>query len=194
MKTYRLSPSARRSAIVLLIGALIIWVFALWTLRISIATGSDPSTGFVQALRENLDRGLSPGQIIPALLMVVLLVATPLAAWSILEELGAQYTPTDAGLRFTSFGVALTCPWNSVIGVRRRDDDADEPFDEVALSDDLSSQIRNPLVRWLHRQACGARRFIIYAGLEDRDDLLREIRMRAGLNDAQPALSAGMTG
>ncbi len=189
MKTYRLSPSARRSAIVLLIGALMIWVFALWTLRISIATGSDPSAGFIQALRENLERGLSIGQMIPALLMVVLLAATPLAAWSILEELGAQYTPTDGGLRFTSFGVALTCPWSSVIGIRRRDDDTDEPLDEVALSDDPSSQIRNPLVRWLHRQAGGARRLIIYAGVEDRDDLLRDIRARAGLNDAQPAVS-----
>lgn len=188
MKTYRLSPSGRRSAIVLLIGALMIWVFALWTLRISLATGSDPSAGFVQALRENLDRGLSIGQIIPALLMVVLLAATPLAAWSILEELGAQYTLTDAGLRFTSFGIALTCPWSSVVGVRRLDDNADEPFDEVALNDDPSTQIRNPVVRWLHRQACGARRLIIYAGLADRDDLLREIRTRAGLHDAQPAV------
>lgn len=187
MKTYRLSPSGRRSAIVLLIGALMIWMFALWTLRIALATSSDPSAGFVQALRENLDRGLSIGQIIPALLMTVLLVATPLAAWSILEELGAQYTPTDAGLRFTSFGVALTCPWNSVVSVRRLDGENDEPFDEVTLSDDFSTQIRNPLVRWLHRQACGARRLIIYAGLADRDDLLHEIRMRAGLIDAQPA-------
>ncbi len=189
MKTYRLSPSARRSAIVLLIGALMVWVFALWTLRISIATGSDPSAGFVQALRENLERGMAIGQIIPALLMVVVLVAAPLVAWNILEELGAQYTLTDAGLRFTSFGVALTCPWSSVVGVRRRDDDTDEPLDEVALSDDPSSQIRNPLVRWLHRQACGARRLIIYSGVEDRDDLVREIRTHAGLNDAQPALS-----
>ncbi|MFQ3632149.1 hypothetical protein [Roseiflexus sp.] len=189
MKTYRLSPPARRSAIVLLIGALMVWVFALWTLRISVATSSDPSAGFVQALRENLERGMTIGQIIPALLMVVLLVAAPLVAWNILEELGAQYTLTDAGLRFTSFGVALTCPWSSVVGVRRRDDDADEPLDEVALSDDPSSQIRNPLVRWLHRQACGARCLIIYSGVEDRDDLLREICAHAGLNDAQPALS-----
>ncbi|MCS6840535.1 MAG: hypothetical protein NZ699_08615 [Roseiflexus sp.] len=187
MKTYRLSPSGRRSAIALLIGALLIWVFALWTLRISLATSSDPSASFIHALRENLDRGLTIGQIIPALLMVVLLVATPLTAWGILEELGAQYTLTDAGLHFASFGIALTCPWSSVVGIRRLDDNADEPFDEVALSDDPSTQIRNPLVRWLHRQACGARRLIIYSGLADRDDLLHEIRTRAGLNDAQPA-------
>jgi hypothetical protein len=174
---------------VLLIGALMIWVFALWTLRISLATSSDPSASLIQALRENLDRGLSIGQIIPALLMAVLLVAAPLTVWNILEELGAQYTPTDAGLRFTSFGIALTCPWGSVVGIRRLDADADEPLDEVTLNDDLSTQIRNPLVRWLHRQACGARRLVIYSGLEDRDDLLREIRVRAGLNDAQPAVS-----
>lgn len=186
MKTYRLSPSGRRSTIVLLIGALIIWVFALWTLRISVATGSDPAAGFVQALRENLDRGFSIAQIIPALLMVVLLVATPLVVWTILEEWGAQYTLTDAGLNFTSFGVALTCPWSSIVDIRRLDN-ADEPLDEVVLNSDLLEQIRNPFVRWLHRQAYGARRLVIYPGLEDRDDLLREIRLRAGLGDAQSA-------
>lgn len=189
MKTYRLSPSGRRSAIVLLIGALLIWVFALWTLRITLATSSDPSASLFQALQENLNRGLSAGQIIPALLMVVLLIATPLVLWGILEEWGAQYTLTDAGLQFTSFGVALNCPWDRISGIHRLEDDADEPLDAIIIRDDLSSQIKNPLVRWLHRQACGARRLLIYPGLEDRDDLLQEIRIRSGLPDAQPVLS-----
>lgn len=189
MKTYRLSPSGRRSAIVLLIGALLIWVFALWTLRITLATSSDPSASLFQALQENLNRGLSAGQIIPALLMVVLLIATPLVLWGILEEWGAQYTLTDAGLHFTSFGVALNCPWDRISGIHRLEDDADEPLDAIIIRDDLSSQIKNPLVRWLHRQACGARRLLIYPGLEDRDDLLQEIRIRSGLPDAQPVLS-----
>lgn len=189
MKTYRLSPSGRRSAIVLLIGALLIWVFALWTLRITLATSSDPSASLFQALQENLNRGLSAGQIIPVLLMVVLLIATPLVLWGILEEWGAQYTLTDAGLHFTSFGVALNCPWDRISGIHRLEDDADEPLDAIIIRDDLSSQIKNPLVRWLHRQACGARRLLIYPGLEDRDDLLQEIRIRSGLPDAQPVLS-----
>ena len=189
MKTYRLSPSGRRSAIVLLIGAMLIWVFALWTLRITLATSSDPSAGLFQALQENLDRGLSVGQVIPALLMVVLLIATPLVLWSILEEWGAQYTLTDAGLRFTSLGIALNCSWDRITGIRRLGDDADDPLDAIMVSDDLSSQIKNPLVRWLHCQACGAQRLLIYPGVEDRDDLLQEIRVRSGLSDAQSALS-----
>ncbi|MGQ9829341.1 MAG: hypothetical protein ACUVSW_15895 [Roseiflexus sp.] len=189
MKTYRLSPSGRRSAIVLLIGALIIWSFALWTLRITLATGSDPSAGLLQTLQENLNRGLSVGQVIPALLMVVLLIATPLVLWGILEEWGAQYTLTDDSLHFASFGVALTCPWDHISDIRRLEDDAEEPLDAIIVRDDLSSQIKNPLVRWLHRQACGTRRLLIYPSLEDRDDLLQEIRARSGLTDAQSALS-----
>ncbi len=189
MKTYRLSPSGRRGAIVLLIGALLIWVFALWTLRVTLATSSDPSASLFQALQENLNRGISASQVIPALLMVVLLIATPLVLWGILEEWGAQYTLTDAGLHFTSFGVALNCPWDRISDIHRLEDDADEPLDAVIAHDDLSSQIKNPLVRWLHRQACGARRLLIYPGLENRDDLLQEIRVRSGLPDAQPVLS-----
>ena len=173
----------------MLIGALLIWAFALWTLRITLATSSDPSAGLFQAFQENLDRGLSVGQVIPALLMVVLLIATPLVLWGILEEWGAQYTPTDAGLRFTSLGIALNCPWDRITGIRRLEENADEPLDAIMVSDDLSSQIKNPLVRWLHRQACGDRRLLIYPGLEDRDDLLQEIRARSGLTDVQSALS-----
>jgi hypothetical protein len=168
---------------------MLIWVFALWTLRITLATSSDPSAGLFQALQENLDRGLSVGQVIPALLMVVLLIATPLVLWNILEEWGAQYTLTDAGLRFTSLGIALNCSWDRITGIRRLGDDADDPLDAIMVSDDLSSQIKNPLVRWLHCQACGAQRLLIYPGVEDRDDLLQEIRVRSGLSDAQSALS-----
>ena len=33
MKTYRLSAAGRRTTLVLLVGALLIWAFAIWTLR-----------------------------------------------------------------------------------------------------------------------------------------------------------------
>lgn len=189
MKTYRLSSAGRRTALVLLIGALIIWVFALWNFRNTIATSSDPNAGLLEALRENIDRGLSVGQVIPALLMLVLIVATPLVVWNILEEWGASYTPTDDGLRFTSLGVTLTYPWNGIIGIRRLDDDTDEPLDEVLLDADHTTQIKNPVLRWLHGQAYGRRRLPLYAGLEDRDALLEEIRLRSGLHDIEPAAS-----
>jgi len=189
MKTYRLSSAGRRTAVVLLIGALIIWVFALWNFRNTIATSSDPNAGLLDALRANLDRGLSVGQVIPALLMLVLIVATPLVVWNILEEWGASYTPTDDGLRFTSLGITLTYPWNGIIGIRRLDDDTDEPLDEVLLDADHTTQIKNPLLRWLHGQAYGRRRLPLYAGLEDRDALLEEIRLRSGLHDIEPTAS-----
>ncbi len=189
MKTYRLSSAGRRTAVILLIGALIIWVFALWNFRNTIATSSDPNAGLLDALRANLDRGLSIGQVIPALLMLVLIVATPLVVWNILEEWGASYTPTDDGLRFTSLGITLTYPWNGIIGIRRLDDDTDEPLDEVLLDADHTTQIKNPLLRWLHGQAYGRRRLPLYAGLEDRDALLEEIRLRSGLHDIEPTAS-----
>ncbi len=189
MKTYRLSSAGRRTAVILLIGALIIWVFALWNFRNTIATSSDPNAGLLDALRANLDRGLSIGQVIPALLMLVLIVATPLVVWNILEEWGASFTPTDDGLRFTSLGITLTYPWNGIIGIRRLDDDTDEPLDEVLLDADHTTQIKNPLLRWLHGQAYGRRRLPLYAGLEDRDALLEEIRLRSGLHDIEPTAS-----
>ncbi|NWG21300.1 MAG: hypothetical protein HXY39_13380 [Chloroflexi bacterium] len=189
MKTYRLSSAGRRTAVILLIGALIIWVFALWNFRNTIATSSDPNAGLLDALRANLDRGLSIGQVIPALLMLVLIIATPLVVWNILEEWGASYTPTDDGLRFTSLGITLTYPWNGIIGIRRLDDDTDEPLDEVLLDADHTTQIKNPLLRWLHGQAYGRRRLPLYAGLEDRDALLEEIRLRSGLHDIEPTAS-----
>src|SRR5438477_11564218 len=110
MKTYRISASGRRTALILLVGALIIWAFALWTLRSTLGASDDPSVSFWQALRTNVENGLSISQIVPALLMLVLIVATPLVVWNILDEWAATYTPADDGLHFASLGVALTYP------------------------------------------------------------------------------------
>lgn len=189
MKTYRLSAAGRRNALILLVGAVMIWVFAIWTFRATIATSSDPNAGFIDALQQNIARGLSISQIIPALLMLVLIVATPLVIWNLLEEWAATFSAGDDGLRFTSLGVTLTYPWQAIIGIRRDDADSDEPIDELLLNADHTAQIKNPLLRWLHGQAYGRRRVPLYAGLEDREGLLREIRQRAGLSDEAPAPS-----
>jgi hypothetical protein len=181
MKTYRLSPSGRRTAMILLVGALIIWGFALWTFRSTLGISYNP-LAFWGSLRESIERGLSIGQIVPALLMLVLIVATPLVIWNVLEEWAAAYTPTEDGLRFASLGIALMYPWSGIAAVRPVDADSDEPMDELLLSGDFTSQIRNPLLRFLHAQAYGRMTLPLYAGLEDRDELLAEIQRRAGLH------------
>jgi hypothetical protein len=183
MKTYRISPSGRRTAIILLGCALIIWAFALWTFRSTLGISYNPVT-FWSTLRASIEQGLSVSQIVPALLMLVLIVATPLVVWNILEEWAAAYTPTEEGLRFRSLGVALTYPWAGIGAIRRVDEDSDEPIDELVLNADYTSQIHNPVLRFLHAQAYGRTKLPLYAGLEDREELLAEIRQRAGLIEA----------
>ena len=185
MKTYRISSSGRRTAIILLGGALIIWAFALWTFRSTLGISYNPIE-FWGTLRASVEQGLSVSQIVPALLMLVLIVATPLVVWNILEEWAAAYTPAEYGLRFASLGVALTYPWTGIGAIRRVDEDSDEPIDELILNEDYTRQIHNPILRFLHAQAYGRTKLPLYAGLEDRDELLDEIRRRVGLQEQQP--------
>src|SRR5262245_29118308 len=101
MKTYRISPSGRRTTIILLAGALIIWAFARWTFRGTLGLSFNPIEfwGTLRAGIEGADgQGLAISQIVPALLMLVLIVATPLVIWNILEEWAATYTPVEEGL------------------------------------------------------------------------------------------------
>ncbi|MEN9934916.1 MAG: hypothetical protein RLZZ387_1495 [Chloroflexota bacterium] len=186
MKTYRLTSAGRRTAIILLIGALIIWAFALWTFRSTLGISYNPLELW-GSLRASVEQGLSVGQIVPALLMLVLIVATPLVIWNILEEWDASYTPAEDGLRFSSLGVRVTYPWVGVSGLRRVDEDSDEPADELLLAEDYTRHISSPLLRFLHRQAYGRTKLPIYAGVQDRDELLADIRRRAGLHEELPA-------
>jgi 4-amino-4-deoxy-L-arabinose transferase-like glycosyltransferase len=187
--TYRLSPLGRRTALLLMFGALAIWLFAIWSFGDTLGVSYNPLR-FWGELRASLEAGLGLGKIVPALLMLVLIVATPLLIWNILEEYGAAYTVTPEGLRFESLGVALTYPWAGMRAIERSDEDADEPLDEVLLDGDYTGQIKNPLLRFLHGQAYGRRRLPIYAGLERREELLTEIRNRAGLVAIELAESA----
>jgi hypothetical protein len=180
MKTYRLSAAGRRLTLILLVSALAIWGFALWSLRSTLNLSYNPLE-FWGTLSTSLAQGLTIGQAVPALLMLVLIVATPLVIWNLLEEWAASYTPTAEGLRFASLGIDLLYPWESIEAVRRVDDDSDDPFDEVLLREDHTGQIGNPLLRWLHAQAYGRRKLPIYAGIEERNQLLAEIKQRAGL-------------
>lgn len=175
MKTYRLSPAGRRTSLVLLVGALLIWTFALWSFASTLKLTYNP-TQFWSSLQASLDAGLGVGQVVPALLMLVLIVATPLLIWNLLEEWSASYTPDDDGLHFESLGIVIFCPWSAVTGIRSADEDGDEPLDEILFNQDATAHIANPLLRFLHRQAYGRRRLPVYAGLEDRADLLSAIR------------------
>ncbi len=184
MKTYRLSTSGRRTAIILLIGACTIWAFALWSFRSTLNIRYDPRY-FLETLNASVEQGLSISQIVPAFLMLILIVATPLLVWNILEEWAASYTPTDEGLRFeTIMGITITFPWEDIRGIQRVDDDSDDPLDHLIIKGDHTSQIPNPLLRFLHNQAYGRHRLPLYAGLESRDELLAEIQQHTGTNDA----------
>jgi len=180
MKTYRISPAGRRTAIILLAGALIIWVFAIATFGATLGISYNPVI-FWGTLSKSIEQGLSISQIVPALLMLVLIVATPLVIWNILEEWAAAYTPAEDGLRFVALGIRLTYPWAGVAAIRRVDEDSDEPVDELALKENYTGQIRNPLLRFLHAQAYGRTKLPIYAGVADRDELLAEIRRHSGV-------------
>ena len=179
MHTYRLSRSGRRTTLILLVGALMIWAFALWTLRSTLNISYNPFL-FVSSLQTTLAQGLTVAQVVPAILMIVLIVATPLVIWNLLEEWAASFTPTEQGLQFESLGVRLVYPWSGLVGVRRVDDDDDEPIDELLFDADYTRAIANPLVRFLHGQAYGRTKLPIYAGLEERDALLQVIAERAG--------------
>jgi hypothetical protein len=180
MKTYRLSPAGRRTTLVLLIGALLIWAFAIWTLRSTLAAAP-------------LD-ALTIGQIIPALLMIVLIIATPLVVWNLLEEWACEFTPNDDGLRFTSLGIDLNYPWSGMRAIRPVDDDADEPMDELLFDSDYTIAIRNPILRFLHGQAYGRIKLPLYAGLADRDELLHTIREHAGFSEPSETATSSESG
>ncbi len=175
MKTYRLSAAGRRNVLVLLVAALLIWMFAFWSFASTLRISYDP-VRFWPSLQESLAQGLSVGQVVPALLMLVLIVATPLLIWALLAEWAAAYTPTPDGLRFETLGVRVVCPWHCVRSVHPVDADAEEPFDELLLDSDPGTQIGHPVTRFFHRQAWGAYRLPIYPDLEERDELLAAIR------------------
>jgi hypothetical protein len=187
MQTYRLSAAGRRLTLVLLVAALLIWAFAIWSFASTLRISYRPLELW-PSLQQSLADGLGVGQVVPALLMLALIVATPLLIWNLLEEWAAAYTPTPEGLRFESLGLRVTYPWSAIETLRRVDDDAEEPLDELLLDGDYGAQIGNPVVRFLHRQAFGPTRLPIYAGIEERDALIAAIRRYAEV----PATSAGM--
>ena len=181
MKSYQLSTVGRRNAMLLMVGAGLIWAFAVWTFQ-STLNISYSSEGFTDSVGGIWDgAGLSVNRVVPALFMLVLMIAAPLTMWNIAMEWVARYTPTNDGLRYESLMVSLMIPWNSIGDIRVVDADSDEPSHELKLKTDPTSQIANPLWRLLHAQAYGRTVLPIHAGVDHRDELIDEIRRRTNV-------------
>ena len=187
--TYVLSKDGRRTAIILLLGVASIWIFALWSL-ITI-----------------LDDGISGVEWVSAFLMLGILVVAPLVAWTLLEEINSRISVNDAGLRYRTLGgIDLAYSWDSLAGFEQARDpkrgrvarfflgkeeeqpapDAEDALDGteeepdtdlLRVRDGASPRIGNTVVSFLHRQAHGSA-VPIYGGIEDREELLGEIRAR----------------
>lgn len=177
---FRQSRSGRQTALLLLVGALVLWVFALWmfgsTLELSLHH-------LVSSVNELLARKLSFARAVPAFLMLVLIIASPLLIWNILVEWAASYEISDAGLHFRSLGVSLLVPWHEISTVRI-DTVGNEPSAEALVAGDPLSQLDSRLLRALYRSALGRCRLPIYSGIQDRETLIAEIERRTGMHAA----------
>jgi hypothetical protein len=179
MKTYRLSKNGRTIAGGLALGGLVVWCFALWKLADVLGLNylRLPST-----LRGAVEQGLTASQIVPALMLLVLIVAAPLLIWNVIEEWSTTYTVRDDGLVYdTVQGISVLYPWSAIKGLRRVDPEADEPVHELLVDQAEIRQINSRVLRWLHRQAFGRSRIPIYAHVVDRAELIDAIVSRAGL-------------
>lgn len=133
--------------------------------------------------------GLTVNRTVPAIFMLVLMVAAPLTMWNISMELICRYAITEQGLRYTAVGVDITIPWDGIADIRTVDADSDEPSDELILRDTPTAQIPNPLFRLLYSQAYGAKVLPVYPGLIDRSELMAEVRRRSGIPAEQPVVT-----
>src|SRR5207245_6632727 len=79
-RVYPMSRQGRRQALILLLGVVTMWIFALWTL-ITI-----------------LQDGITGVEWVSLALMLGLLVVAPVVAWTLLEEANSSITFSDAGI------------------------------------------------------------------------------------------------
>jgi hypothetical protein len=176
---FRQSRAGRQTALVLLLGALAIWIFAIWTFGTTLGLNIPNFFTTIRDLFTNQEHRPGISQIVPAFLTMVLIVAAPLLIWSILVEALARYELTDEELRFRSLGVRLALPWSAVKFVRVNPAEGSSAA-EVISNLDLLEQVASPLRKALHRQTLGRGRLPIYNGIERRDELIAEVRRRSG--------------
>ena len=141
MKTYQLSATGRRNVMLLMIGAGLIWIFAIWTFQSTLAISYSPGK-ILDSLQASLGQGLTVDRTVPALFMLVLMVAAPLTIWNIAMEWVVRYTPTGDGLRYEAFGISLLIPWSNVSDIRAIDADAPVFWHEVFDQEDQAGDDR----------------------------------------------------
>ena len=183
MKTYRLTRQGRLLTLSLMAAVVLLWVFALLSLPGVLGLNlRELGTSFPAAIGD----GLGVGEVIPAAILVAMLAAAPVVLAALIEEWSARYSVTDDALLYRTLpGIALRAPWQAIRELRLTE--AEEPVADVVVPPETLGAIRNPLLRTLHRWAIGAHRIPIYAGVEQRDELLAEIARRSadsqGLTD-----------
>lgn len=189
---YRLGRAGRRMAYLLLAGAILIWGFALWTLKNTLHISLRSLGPSLQELGQRLVGAqgaapVTPEEAVPAAVMLVLVLIVPLLIWNLLEELNASFAVEASGITFRSLGIELHIPWEEIVALRPVEEEAEDRLDELVLRNAHLSSIRNPLVRFLHRQAYGGRRLPLYGGLEKREELIAQIRAHLAPEAAAPA-------
>lgn len=178
MKIYRLASSGRRLALTLMVGTCLLWCSAIWLFQT--ALGID-YTDLGTTLRSTFQDGLGAERLIPAGVLLAMIVSAPLLLWSLWQEWSTSYTLSDAGLTYRTAAATLQYPWTAIRGIALEDD---ETLGAVLVTPDVLKQVGNPLSRWLYRQAFGADRVPLYAGIESRDELVQEITRRTGSGTA----------
>lgn len=195
--SYGMSRDGRRRAIILLLGVASIWVFALWSL-ITILQDGVSGVEWVSSL-------LMIGIIVVAPLVAWSLLEEANAritttdrgiGYSTIGGINLNYSwdevsgsrPEEGRGRIARFflgdddsksgGEAKAAAPVVLEDAEKElpDDTADDEIDTLLLRvrPSTANQISNPLVRFLHRQAQGGA-LPVYAGLDNRDALLREI-------------------
>src|SRR5690349_18103375 len=81
-RVYPISREGRRQALILLLGVVTIWIFALWSL-ITI-----------------LQDGVMGVEWVSLALMLGLLLVAPVVAWVLLEEANSRLILTNSGIRY----------------------------------------------------------------------------------------------
>ncbi len=175
MKTYRLTRQGRLLTLSLIAAVLLLWVFALLSLPGVVGLDiRDLRASFPSAMGD----GLGVGEVIPAAILGAMLVAAPVVLAALIEEWSARYSITDDALLYRTLpGIALRAPWQAIRELRLTE--SEEPVADVMVPPETLGAIRNPLLRTLHRWAIGDQRIPIYAGVEQRDELLAEIARRS---------------
>ncbi len=193
--SYGMSREGRRRAIILLLGVASIWVFALWSL-ITILQDGVSGVEWVSSL-------LMIGIIVVAPLVAWSLLEEANArittsdrgiGYSTIGGINLNYPwnelsgsrPEEGRSRIARFFLGeddsktgdqanvntSVAPEEGAENEAADDDEIDTL--QLRLRPGTTSQIANPLVRFLHRQAQGDV-LPVYAGIENRDALLREI-------------------